>query len=287
MSELSNYKFFDKESLFFFGNHENKEIKLEDMKPSVIDIEPLCLFLAEMQLFVYYLDISQCNNILYINTGNKKHLLLLAQLFPSINFHIYSETIDKELFNKYNNVFIYMTVFDNQSVLEWSNKNFPIGIISYKDNESYSQRIIIEKLNPYIALVDFEPEGNEYEFLEGELLRPIFSPVSYTSRLIVRGVAYKTWDVKNYKNYIDYHHCRVRPYCKFLNPFSNDHKTIYKERGLYNYYDETSLMVIIIDYLKKINQTINFNNIIAILIFILDNIHHSKKINLDIERIIS
>ena len=72
-----------------------------------------------------------------------------------------------------------------------------------------------------------------------------------------------------------------------MNPFSNDNKTIYKKRGFYNSFDETAMVITLMDYLKKINKKITFDSLIKLLIFVLDNLVEGKKINLDIEYVIN
>ena len=173
-------------------------------------------------------------------------------MFPQLNFY-YSQ-LD----------FVYLTQNDIKFVF-----------ISVDNSMEFSKKIV-EKYDPYMALIDFYVKP-EVVFLEGVLLRKLFSTEN-SAKLVVRGISYKKWENiyiedMSEKNYI--------------NPITNDNRTIYKDRGFYNNFDETATIMIIIDYLEKINLEINYKNVIKILIYILDNLVEGKKINLNIEYLLN
>jgi hypothetical protein len=47
------------------------------------------------------------------------------------------------------------------------------------------------------------------------------------------------------------------------------------------------MTIILMDYLKKINKIVDFDSLIKVLIFVLDNLIEGKNINLDIEYVIN
>lgn len=253
---------FDKQSLFFLtDNNPSKNVKINDEK---IHLEYLSNFLSELQFIIYYIDFSLCNNIVFLNP-EKSNEKLLKYLFPQLNFYFNYEEDLKIL----------------------SENNIPFCIISNINNDEMEfQKLIIEKYQPYAALLDFhfsnQYEIKNYKYLNGLLMKKIFYK-KFSLKLVVRGIGYKDYNLINLtKNLIN-----SNQKCKYINPISNDNKTIFKERGFYNNFDETATIIIVMDYLKKFNKDINFDRIIKLLIYILDNLIKNKKINLDIESVIS
>jgi hypothetical protein len=256
------YQVFDKESLFFITDDYIKEEK-ERLNTS-FNFKILSEFLSEIQFIIYYINPSQCDNIVYLNPINH-HYDILKKMFPMINFYFdHDEALDR---------------------LSENDKTFAIiSNTSYKDMEY--QKLIIERYDPYAALLDFHLNSQpEYKYLDGILYRKLFSN-SANLKLVVRGIGYKYWKLNNCtRQWVNYQ--TETSNNKYMNPFSNDNKTIYKERGFYNTFNETAMTIILMDYLKKINKLINFDSLIKILIFVLDNLIEGKKINLDIEYVIN
>ena len=126
---------FDKESMFFINDGEIKDINYftsEDAK-KLIKQKQLSQFFSELQFLVYYIDPSQCNNIVYLD-ANFSHQKLIKKLFPSINFYFNYE-IDLNYLQE-----------NDQTYAIISNSN-------YEDMQF--QKNIIVKYQPYAALLDF------------------------------------------------------------------------------------------------------------------------------------
>jgi hypothetical protein len=258
------YHEFNKESLFFLTDQIRKD-NCEETE-NELNLDYLSQFLSEFQFLIYYVDPSLCNNIVYLNsdqdTGKHK---LLKHLFPYLNFY-----------------------FDYQQDLKTLTENgVPFCIISNsKQDDMDFQKAIIEKYQPYAALLDFYRQEmyaiKDFQYLDGLLLNRFFQKGVYHWNLVVAGIGYKTYN-KDDLTHKDMKINNIKRSCKFMNPFSKDNKTIFKERGFYNSFDQTATVILIMDYLSKNNQKITFNSIIKILIYILDNLIENKKINLDLE----
>ena len=256
------YHNFNKESLFFL----TKQIRNDNCKElqNILNLNYLSQFLSELQFFIYYIDPSLCNNIVYLNPEkNTNKYKLLKNLFPYLNF--------------------YFDYYEDLKTLTEKGLSFSI-IANCNYDEMEFQKAIIEKYQPYSALLDFYII-KDFQYFDGLLLNKFFS-TDYHWNLVVQGIGYKNYNKEDliikYNGIND-----IKKNCKFMNPFSKDNKTIFKERGFYNNFDHTATIILIMDYLDKFNQKITFNSIIKILIYILDNLIENKKINLDIEIVIN
>jgi hypothetical protein len=244
------FVYFNKETLFTFSDIPNKKVIVNKNR---LILPYLANFLSEMQFFTYIVNLSQCNNVVYISDYCHYHILL-KKLFPQLNFY-YNES--------------------DLSILK--NDNIPFIIINNNDDLVY-QKYLVEKYEPYAALLNLNCNLHTLKYLDGDIYRKIFDN---GFNLIIRGIGYREWNIDNLKNNI------IKDNIKYKNPISNDNKKIFKQRGLYNNFDETAMVIIIKDYFKKINKEPNYDNVIKLLIYILDNLYIDKKINLDIERIIN
>ena len=261
---------FEKESLLFIDDNQINQTEnfTSDDAKKLLKIDNLSQFLSEFQFIIYYIEPSKCNNIVYLE-NNFYHQKLIEKFFPQINFFY---NYEEDLKN-----------------LKENDQNYAI-ISNINQEEMGFQENLVKRYEPYAALLDFKYEGfmykDTYKYLDGLLLKKLFSTQPFELKLLVRGIGYREWDTKNIcKKMLDFQKKKIDQ--KFFNPISDDNKTIFKERGFYNTFDETAMTVIIMDYLKKINQDINFNNIIKILKYILDNLEKDKSLNLDIAYIIS
>ena len=247
---------FDKESLFFITDLSNNVEKHKLNLPSNLNI--LSNFLSELQFLIYYINPSQCQHIVYLEK-KYDYYHVLNKLFPQLIFHF---DYDEDL-----------------KILKDNDKTFAIISNSNKEDMEH-QKIILEKYPPYAGLVDFYLTDNNY--LDGLLIKKLFCKQEST-KLVVRGIGYKDWNIKNIKNNLKNNKFNL----DYINPFSRDNRTIYEERGFFNSFDETATIVIIMDYLKKINSEINYDIIMKILLFILDNIVKYKNINLTMEYLLN
>lgn len=250
---------FDKESLFFINDSCFNANTKEDENYHM-NLPALSNFLSRFHFLTYYIDPSLCNNVVILDEDYKKHNIL-EDLFPKINFFF---------------------EYDDLISLNQEGKTFSIIMDNGKDDMKYQEKII-EKFQPYSALIDFY--FNQKRYLEGTLLRELFS-TREKCKLIVRGFAYRDWKLSNIENQWFYFQ-NIEKNRNYINPFSNDNRTIYMERGFFNSFDETAMTIVVIDYLKKININVTYNNLINLLIHILDNLVAGKKINLNLEILIN
>lgn len=310
-----SYNFFDKDELFTIGEGDPQKKFNDTERNNNIHLGQLKLLLSEMQLLVYHIDPAKVNQIIYIGAANGHHLYVLAKLFPQFIFHLFdiSDNWDKRL-NDFANIKINNRYFTQKDIQEWKAKKENCILISDIRNldalgelgtekvekmvqdDMEMQKIWVEDLNPIAALLKFRLpfyekfnvnkfNGTKYNYLDGIVFRQIFGGRNTSeTRLLIRGIAYRDWDFKIYEEQLFYHNQIIREKCKYFNPITNDEKPILKERGLCNDYDSVALTIIVMDYLKKTNVTINKSNIDKLLLFILDNTYMRKKIDLNVER---
>ena len=115
--------------------------------------------------------------------------------------------------------------------------------------------------------------GKTKEYLDGLIYRQIFQKNnSNETRLLVKGVEYRDWDIKNYEKKLSYHNQIVREKKEFLNPFTLKNEPFYSEYNLNNDFDSICFAEIIKDYLIKINKPKNIENARKLTSFIIDNL---------------
>jgi hypothetical protein len=307
------YEYFDKKTYFTFGNGDPKTDYRKN-KNVQIHIGQLKLLLSEMEMLIYYMDISKVNNVIYIGAAPGKHIYVLSKLFPEVKFYLYDQRDDwDERIKGEKNITIINHYFSDQDIEEWKNFSSPFALISdirnletsrYVTEEKLDERIDliwsdmllqqkwVEVLKPDTALLKFRlpyPRKDETTFtrkyLDGVLLRGIFSKKDSTeSRLLIQGQAYRDWRIDNYEKITAYHNQYVRCKKKFNNPIDGTNNPIYEKRGLENDFDSTIFTIIVMDYLKKINKPITYKSVINIIDYILDNCYEEKDIDLILEK---
>jgi hypothetical protein len=314
---MSAYKFFDKDSMFTFGEGDPQKKYSDDEKRPNVHLGQLKLLLSEMQLLVYHVDPARVSQVIYIGAANGHHIYVLSKLFPQFEYHLYdiSDNWDSRL-KGLANVKINNRYFVHKDIEKWKKNDQNTILISDVRNLSTGgddkekvekliqddmemQKTWVEQLEPVAALLkcrfpfcekhNLEKfKGCKYNYLDGIIYRQAFPGYnSAETRLLVRGIAYRDWDFKIYEEQLFYHNSVVRSSFKFFNPITNDESPILKERGIGNDYDSTALTVIVMDYLKKTNVPVNYDYIIKTLYFILDNTYIRKKIDLNVERELS
>ena len=312
--EEGKYVFFNKNNLFTLGNGDGQAEYNKDDMINNVHVGQLKLLLSEMQTIIYFMDTTLIKNVVYVGAAHGHHIYVLAKLFPGLTYHLYdiSEGWDKRLY-ELENVIINNRYFEEKDVKEWQERNEEILFISdirnlevgleedkKADLEKFEalvsadmmlQKEWVEQLKPTIALLKFKlpyPEvvkKKTYTYLDGTVLRQIFArPSSAETRLLIKGIAYRDWDLTTYEKMNAYFNRYIRAKGLYFNPIDGSKKAIYKKRGLHNDFESTALTIIAMDYLKKINAIVNETNIFKILDFILDNCYASRKLNLNAER---
>ena len=109
-------------------------------------------------------------------------------------------------------------------------------------------------------------------------------PTSSETRLLVKDVSFKDWDIVEYERKMYYHNCITRNKRKFLNPFNSKSEEIYSSKGLFNDFDSTYFTILVMDFIRKYtDEDPTEENTKSIFDFILDNIT-SRKIDLNSKR---
>ena len=303
------YKTFSKEK-YFYIQQTDKEIPYDYNKILVnVHWGQLKLFMSEFFTFIYHLEDLEVKDILYIGAAPGDHIYVLAQLFDDFQYHLYdTQNFDSRL-NELSNVTIYKKYFDDVDLEKWEKKDrclliSDIRTLTYnpggmnksskKANEDAVwsdmklQQKWVEKLKPYLSLVKFRlpfaydfvlKEGKERCYLDGLVLRQVYNkPTSSETRLLIKEIDYKNWDILSYEQKMAFHNSKIRT-LKFTNPVLEDESMIYKEKGLLNDFDSTYFCVLVMDYLKSIDEIPNQENVYSIIDFIIDNIS-SKGSNL-------
>ena len=243
------YLNFDKESLYFLTDDDYPQSTTEkiDYKP-LLKCKNLSRLSVLFQTLIYYLDLNHCNNIILIDYPIEDNMMI-KNFFPGIN--IYSD-YEKDLQDLNSNNLNYAIFFNN----------------NLKDLKFC--QIIVEKYQPYLALINYYIDNSLDNYLDGLLLRNYFT-IEKVLSLVVRGVGTRKWNKKFLNDRWKCFQC-CRKDNLYMNPLTNDNTTIYKLKGLYNGMDETYLASLVIDYLKKINIENNYTNLISLLNILLKDI---------------
>lgn len=312
--EEGKYVFFNKNNLFTLGNGDGQGDFDKESVMNNLHIGQLKLLLSEMQAIIYYMDTTLVKNMVYVGAAHGYHIYVLAKLFPGLTYHLYdiSESWDKRLY-ELKNVIINNRYFEEKDIKEWQERNEEILFVSDIRNlavgleedkkadldtfetlvaaDMLMQQEWVKQLKPALSLLKFRlaypdvVKEKTQTYLDGTVLRQIFArPSSAETRLLVKGIAYRDWDLTTYDRMNAYFNRYVRAKGLYFNPIDSSKRAIYKKKGLYNDYESTALTIIAMDYLKKINAIVNETNILKILDFILDNCYASRKLNLNAER---
>jgi hypothetical protein len=304
---LNKYISFNKKSLFTFGNGDNK-VKYKEVDNT--HIGQLKLLISELQTLTYYTDTTLVKTVVYVGAAPGNHIFVLSKLFPMIKFYLYdiSDNWDKRLIDN-DSIIINNKYFEDSDVDFWRMYHEPYLFISDIRNlnvqdkprdlfkreamvwsDMVLQKNWLEALRPEIALLKFKlpyptiREKNKY-YLDGTILRQFYArQASAETRLLVRGISYRDWNLTNYEEINAYHNQFTRKQSLFLHPLKGTQEEVYKERDLTNDFESVGFYIIVMDYLKKINTIVNETNIKKILDFILDNCYSNKKIDLRSER---
>ncbi len=316
-SDKENYEKyieFERDNNFYLSTHSGE---MEYDVTSVLNNVhwgQLKLFLSEFFAIIHHMD-EDVKNILYVGGANGSHVYVLSELFEDLNFHLYdSERFDKRLYGV-KNVRIYKKYFDDKELERWKKRGkiffiSDIRTLTYdpgtqtdevrvKNEESVwndmkLQESWIKKLRPSLSLIKFRlpfaydfvlKEGRVRNYLNGDVCFQVYNkPTSSETRLLVKDISFKDWDIVEYERKLYYHNCITRNKRKFLNPFNSTSKEIYPSRGLFNDFDSTYFTVLVMDFVRKYtDEDPTEKNTKSILDFILDNIT-SRKIDLNSKR---
>lgn len=275
------YVEFEREKNFYLTQHSGE---MEYDVTSILNNihwGQLKLFLSEFFAIIHHMD-EDVKNILYVGGANGSHIFVLAELFEDLNFHLYdTERFDKRLY-RLKNVKIYKKYFDDKELQIWKKKGkiffiSDIRTLTYdpgtqtdevriKNEESVwndmkLQESWIKKLRPSLSLIKFRlpfaydfilKEGRTRNYLNGDVCFQVYNkPTSSETRLLVKDVSFKDWDIVEYERKMYYHNCVTRNKRKFLNPFNSRPVEIYPSKGLFNDFDSTYFTILVMDFIRN------------------------------------
>ena len=312
---LELYKYSNFGDSNFYMNNDSKELDYDSSCVlNNVHWGQLKLFSSEFFVILKHLP-ENVNTVVYVGAANGSHIYVLAKFFPELTFYLYdSQYFDGRLYNL-RNIRIYKKYPDEAEIKKWKNKEIPLFFISDIRNLTYEpaakddnlrmkneenvwsdmklQESWIEELRPEISLVKFRlpfaydfilKEGRTREYLSGDVCFQIYNkPTSSESRLLVKTIEKKDWDLIEYERKMYYHNCITRNKKKFKNPINDSKKNIYPKKGLFNDYDSSYLTVLVIEYIKRTGQKPTEKKVKETLDFVLDNLT-GRKMNLNSKR---
>ena len=268
----------------------------------------LKLFATELLFLVNYYD-NRVDEVIYIGAAPGEHMVVLADLFPSISFYLYDKSPFDPRLNDKRNITIYPRYFSALDMEEWKDKQClmicDIRTVTYDStktklddmkanedmvwNDMMLQQRWVETIKPVYALLKFrlpyaEPfeleKGRTREYLDGVVYTQAFCKASSSeTRLCVNGLDCnrRDWDILSYERKLFHHNSQVRNKVH-KNPFSNDTKHVHYDIGLRNDYDSVYLAHATMEYLEKIGQTPNEDNTQKLLEHIISNISPTRNL---------
>ena len=299
---LRDFLAFDKDRDFICGDGDGEHEYSTKYNLTNTHWGQLKLFIAELQLLVYYGD-KNVKEVIYIGSCPGHHLFILCQMFPEYNFHLYDkreeggEVFDRRL-KELDNVNMYWKYFTDEEAERWRDKNIifisdiralNMDLLSPEKSEELikkdmeMQKRWLEIINPVVSSLKFRPP-HDHEFilkvsrkityLDGDIYWQFFhGRTSTEGRLVITGpLKEKEYDIKQYARKCFYHNTHVRGKVKFLNPIDGSNEAIFKEIGLNNDLDSTAYTVIVMDYLRRIGVKPTKENVQELLFFIDKNI---------------
>lgn len=302
LEDVELYKEFKQPENYYLDEKSHKSEYNSSCILSNVHWGQLKLFCSELFMFTNFLKKDRQYDIVYIGAAPGNHLVLLADLFPKLIFHLYdSENFDKRL-EKVKNVKIYQKYFDSNDVELWKGKDIvlisDIRTLTYNPSDNDDDgRVINEKnvwkdmtmqqswievLKPIVSLIKFRlpfaydfimKEGKTRNYLNGKVCLQVYNkPTSSETRLLVTEIEHKDWDLKDYEEKLYYHNCVTRNKNRYFNPIDGSKNFIYGKRGLFNDFDSTYFSVIVLEYMKKYMVVFTYNDFKRTMDVILDRI---------------
>lgn len=227
VKDKNRIRFFDKDTYLTLGNGD-KLLKDEQQIESGMkdDDELLSEFLSILMTLVFYTNPEECNRVLILTKNQSSYAYLLCEMFPDYKFSFSEVTSD----NHHN----FKNIKDKSISKRKGDIIFVDNILKYKEE--------IHEWNPYLIMGVFQPKTN-IDFFDGILLRPVMGD---KCRLLIKGIAYRTWNNKNLYRLLNFHLRKVRHYYRFHDPLFDD-----SPEGLD--YDTASYRYILTEYLAKVN----------------------------------
>ena len=310
-NQLINQKLkeFDKQYDYILHDNSKRRKYIRNQTNNNSHWGQMKLFLSELNFLNHYYNPTETNHVVYVGAAGGHHIVILAEMFPEIHFHLFdSEPFYKEL-NDIPTVYIYNRYFTEYDEEEWKNK--PCLFISDIRNLKYDssktklenrieneehvwndmsiQKEWVEKIKPIHSLLKFRlpyaenyclQEGKTREYLDGTVfVQPFSKPESSETRLCVssNNLYTKHWDLVDYEEKMCHHNFEVRPSHKYKNPLGG-HTMVHEKHGLLNNYDSICLCNNVMDYLRKIDKDTSRDNVVEVIDYIMKNIGTKNKL---------
>ena len=163
--------------------------------------------------------------VVYAGAAPGPHIVLLAQMFPNYDFHLYDPRDFYEELNETPNVSLHQQYFEDKTAEEWSDKNVLFisdirtgSIESHGDGGDVEinmeqQQKWTEIIKPKYAMLKFRLPWSPGKtiYLAGDIyLQPWAGPSSTETRLITNGKDYKEYDHTEYEEKIQYYQAHNR-----------------------------------------------------------------------------
>ena len=314
------YREFDMKKMSFLEDtNREKEYDQRILCKNNFHWGQLKLFISEFYVMTYILKDSDVKDILYIGAAPGGHLFPLSKIFKQFTFHLYDNgRFDKRLYSC-ENIKIHKKYFDDEEIKLWKSKYNKIFLISDIRNLSYipetqtdeMQRINeksvwndmllqqkwVEELEPHISLLKFRlpfphkfvlEEGRMRKYLNGKIMKQVYNkPKSSETRLLVRGIEYREYDIVKYERQMFYHNTFVRDEMNFLSPIGAKKSSVCEilgispsvceSLGLFNNYDDVYFTTLIKDFIRVFEKVeSNRKNILKLIKFIINNLSKNK-----------
>lgn len=282
---MSKYIFVSPSNYAIDDNSPKTEYQ-QNLKLNNIHWGQLKLFCNEMIFLNLYFDESDgVRDVVYVGAAGGYHLELLANLFPTLHFHLFdTEKFHLALYSM-PNVTVHNRYFDEQDVNVWKDKKcyfisdirglgYDSSKTDVKEKEKNEelvwkdmllQQSWVEEIKPRYSMLKFRlpyaekfilEKGKTREYLDGVVyLQPFCKRASSETRLVIDGenLFSREWDLLDYEQRLAFHNKIVRAHKKFQNPLGKS-KLIHSDIGLYDDYDSTAFTYIMLDYMKKVNM---------------------------------
>ena len=257
---------------------------------------------SELQALTSYLEISECSTVVYIGAAPGDHIHVLSLLFPQLEFHLYDKrNFDKRLY-KNDKIHINKRYFNEEDIIYWKNHQKRVFLISDirtldyiratdEDSEIKADKITVDdmklqekwviEIKPFAALLKFRlpfsSKEKKFKYLDGSIMRQVYQGNSSAeTRLLVKGIAHRDWDIGLYERKLAYHNQIVRG-AKFVNPLTGRDEPVYKNQKIENDFDSICTTYVLLDYLEKINYDKTEANVNNFLYYILNNCSSTER----------
>lgn len=284
--------------------------EVKDRSVDNIKFGQLKLAMEEILFFTYYWDPVKIPNptVVYVGSAVGTHIAVVAELFPWFTWHLYDPREHSFLLSGKKNIHIHQEYFTDEIADTYKGRDDIILVTDlrgvegkqlkeYKsgqpdeadvkynidiiNNNLESQKRWTLMIRPAIASLkfrfpfawDFIPKEDLIRnYLKGTVLFQVWGPkkTSETRLIVDPSFEMQQWSVKYYENLTTYHTFVTRSENRYYNPFDGSKNPISPELGLTNDYDSTGTVHIMIAYMKKMNISIEKDDVLNLIRYVID-----------------